>query len=246
MKKRFWGPACYLLTILGILAAAHLGSRTATVLAQSGHVARPHCLIVDPGHGGEDGGALSLTGRRESDYNLEIALRLDDLLHLLGYETKMTRKTDTAIYTTGQTIAQKKVSDLKERVRIVEETPGAMLLSIHQNTFSDGRYSGAQVFYAGTHNSQALAETMQAALVKSLNPGSNRKAKKSDGVYLMERITRPGVLIECGFLSNREEEARLGSATYQKRLCCVIGATVAEHIESLEKQENIANYIVNY
>lgn len=246
MKKRFWGPACYLLTILGILAAAHLGSRTATVLAQSGPVARPHCLIVDPGHGGEDGGALSLTGRRESEYNLEIALRLDDLLHLLGYETKMTRKTDTAIYTTGQTIAQKKVSDLKERVRIVEETPGAVLLSIHQNTFSDGRYSGAQVFYAGTNDSQALAEMMQAALVKSLNPGSNRKAKKSDGVYLMERITRPGVLIECGFLSNREEEARLGSATYQKQLCCVIAATVAGHIEIQDKQRDSATNTVNY
>lgn len=230
MKKRFWGPICYVLTILGILAAAHWGSRTATVLAQTTPVARAHCLVIDAGHGGEDGGALSVTGKPESGYNLEIALRLNDLLRLLGWDTRLTRSTDTAIYTSGQTIAQKKVSDLKERVRIVEQTPGAVLLSIHQNTFSDSRYSGAQVFYARTHGSQALAEALQEALVKVLNLGSNRKAKKSDGVYLMERISHPGVLIECGFLSNREEEVRLGEPDYQKRLCCVLASTVAQFL----------------
>lgn len=230
MKKRLWGPVCYLLTILGVIAAAYWGSRTATALAQTTPVTRPHCLIIDPGHGGEDGGALSLTGRRESEYNLEISLRLNDLLQLLGYDTKMTRKTDSAIYTEGQTISQKKVSDLKERVRIVENTPGGVLLSIHQNTFSDGRYSGAQVFYTDTDGSQALAEALQDSLVKSLNPGSNRKAKKSEGIYLMERITCSGVLIECGFLSNREEERRLQDSIYQRQLCCVIAATVTKWI----------------
>lgn len=227
MKKRYWGPVCYVLTILGVLVAAQWGSRTATVLAQTTPVARKHCLIVDAGHGGEDGGAVSCTGRSESAYNLDIALRLDDLFHLLGYETKMTRKTDTAIYTTGQTIAQKKVSDLKERVKIVQEVPGAVLISIHQNTFPDSRYSGAQVFYANTAGSEELAEMLQAALVTALNPGSNRKAKKSESVYLMERIDKPGVLIECGFLSNGEEEAKLRCPSYQKELCCVIAATVA-------------------
>lgn len=234
MKKRFMGPLYYFLTIVAVLAAAGWGSRTATVMAQNTPVTRDHCVVLDPGHGGEDGGAISCTGKLESSYNLEIALRLDDLFHLLGYETRMTRKTDTAIYTTGQTIAQKKVSDLKQRVAIVEETPGSILLSIHQNTFSDSRYSGAQVFYASTNGSQALAETLQRNLVESLNPGSNRKAKKSDGVYLMEQITRPGILIECGFLSNREEETLLQNPTYQKQLCCVIATTVAGWITAEE------------
>lgn len=234
MKKCFWGPACYVLTILGILAAAQWGSRTATVLAQTTPVSREHCLVVDPGHGGEDGGAVSITGRRESDYNLEIALRLSDLFQLLGYETRMTRKTDTAIYREGETIAQKKVSDLKQRVRIVEDTPGAVLLSIHQNTFPDSRYSGAQVFYAKTAGSQELAEKLQGALVSALNPGSNRKAKQSDGVYLLERITCPGVLIECGFLSNREEAAKLEDAAYQKQICCVVATTVIDYIIATE------------
>lgn len=239
MKKRFWGPVCYLLTILGVLGAAGWGSRTATVLSQTQPVQRPHCIILDPGHGGEDGGALSVTGRRECEYNLEIALRLNDLLQLLGYDTKMTRKTDTAIYKEGQTIAQKKISDLKQRVRIVEDTPGGVLLSIHQNTFSDGRYSGAQVFYASADGSKPLAEALQDGLVKALNPGSNRMAKKSDGVYLMEHISCPGVLIECGFLSNREEEARLKNPIYQRKLCCVIATTTVGWFNKIEYNNGI-------
>lgn len=232
MRKDFWVPACYILTILCVLAAAQWGSRAATAMAEAAPVARSHCLVIDPGHGGEDGGAVSCTGRPESGYNLDISLRLRDLFQLLGYDTRMTRTTDTAIYREGETIAQKKVSDLKERVRIVENTPGALLISIHQNYFSDGRYSGAQVFYAQSEGSRELAEALQGSLVTALNPGSSRKAKKSDGVYLMERIHCTGVLIECGFLSNGEEAALLASRTYQKRLCCVIASAVSEYIDS--------------
>lgn len=226
MGKRFWGTVYYVLTILAVLAAAHFGSRTATVLAEKSLLENRCTILIDPGHGGEDGGATSCTGRPESGYNLEIALRLRDLFQLLGCDTRMVRTTDTAVYTKGDTIAQKKVSDLKERVRMVEEIPNALLLSIHQNTFPDGRYSGAQVFYADTPGSQALAGQLQAALVSALNPGSRRKEKKADGIYLMEHISRTGVLIECGFLSNWEEEAKLRTAAYQKALCCVIAGTV--------------------
>lgn len=230
MGKRFLGPICYILTILGVLAAAQWGSYTATVLAESRPIARGCCFVIDAGHGGEDGGATSCTGQPESGFNLAIALRLRDLLELMGCNTRMIRTTDRAVYREGKTIAQKKASDLKERVRMVEETPNAVLLSIHQNYFSDGHYSGAQVFYASTPGSQELAERLQTALVASLNPGSNRKSKKCDSVYLMEHITGPGVLIECGFLSNHAEEALLGSATYQKRLCCVIAAIAAQSV----------------
>lgn len=230
MVRRILGPVCYILTIVGVLAAAQWGSYTATVLAESKPLPRGHCFVIDAGHGGEDGGATSCTGRLESGYNLDIALRLRDLLELLGRDTRMIRTTDTAVYTKGETIAQKKVSDLKERVRVVEQTDNALLLSIHQNYFSDSRYSGAQVFYADTPGSQALAENLQRALVSVLNPGSNRKCKKSEGVYLMEHITGTGVLIECGFLSNRQEEALLRSPTYQKQLCCVIAAVAVQNV----------------
>ncbi|MBQ8834548.1 MAG: N-acetylmuramoyl-L-alanine amidase [Oscillospiraceae bacterium] len=193
---------------------------------------REHCIVIDAGHGGIDGGATSCTGKLESTFNLEIALRLNDLLHFLGYETKMIRTTDTSVYTKGETIAQKKISDLKERVRMVNETENALLVSIHQNNFSDGRYSGAQIFYADTEGSQLLAKQLQDAFVSTLNPGSNRQSKQSSGVYLMEHIDCTGVLVECGFLSNAQEEAKLRSPDYQQRLCCVIAATMIRFLSN--------------
>ena len=157
---------------------------------------------------------------------------MDDLLHLLGYRTRKTRTSDVSIYTTGSTIAQKKVSDLKERVRIVNETENALLLSIHQNQFSDSRYSGAQVFYAKTTGSKELGQKLQTELVSALNPGSNRKSKPVSGVYLLENISCTGVLIECGFLSNPQEEARLRDEDYQKALCCVIAASLHQYLSN--------------
>lgn len=232
MKKRKGWIVFYLFTIAAVLLTAQWGSRTVTVIAENMPVEREHCIIIDAGHGGEDGGATSCTGVVESAYNLAISLRLNDLFHLLGYDTVMIRTTDISIYTKGDTIAQKKVSDLKERVRIVNETENGLLLSIHQNNFSDSRYSGAQVFYAGTAGSEQLAKQLQAALISALNPDSSRRSKKSDGVYLMEHIERTGVLIECGFLSNVEEEAKLSSAEYQQKLCCVIAATVSQYLSN--------------
>ncbi|MDO5399824.1 MAG: N-acetylmuramoyl-L-alanine amidase [Eubacteriales bacterium] len=235
-KGKSW-VLVYLLTALCVLLAACLGSRAVTVIAENTPVRREHCIVIDPGHGGEDGGATSCTGRLESAYNLEIALRLNDLLHLLGYDTRMLRTTDTSIYVTGDTIAQKKISDLKERVRIVNETENALLLSIHQNQFSDSRYSGAQVFYPNTPGSQQLAKQMQTALVSALNPGSSRKSKPCKGVYVMEHIRCPGVLVECGFLSNLEEEGRLRDRGYQQRLCCVIAASAIQFLTGADSAD---------
>lgn len=219
----------YLLIVILFLGIAKIGSNTVTVINQQQSVKRSHTIIIDAGHGGIDGGATSCTGVLESHINLEIALCLEDLFHLLGYDTVMIRKTDESIYTQGNTIASQKVSDLKERVRIVNETPGSFLISIHQNTFSDSRYSGAQVFYPKAGDSQKIAQAIQKELIKQLNPSSNRKAKSAKGVYLMDNINRPGVLIECGFISNREEEAMLRDPVYQRRICSVIASAVSTY-----------------
>ncbi len=229
--KREWSYF-YIFTAVTMLLICHWGSRAVSVFSENLPPEREHCILIDPGHGGVDGGATSCAGVLESQYNLEISLRLRDLLHLLGYDTRMMRTTDISIYTKGETIAQKKMSDLKERVRITNETENGILLSIHQNTFSDSRYSGAQVFYAQTEGSRALAEELQSAFAKTLNPGSSRRCKKSQGVYLMEHIARPGVLIECGFLSNPEEETRLRSRDYQQQLCCVIAGVLDQFLSN--------------
>ena len=224
------GPP-YALLMASILVLTLLGDSTVSVMSEA---VKPeqHVFVIDAGHGGIDGGATSCTGVLESRINLEIALRLNDLLHLLGYETVMIRTTDRSVYTQGQSIAAQKVSDLKERVRTVNETRNGVLISIHQNMYSDGRYSGAQVFYSRDVESRLLAEKLQRYFVEALNPGSNRKCKKAVGVYLMEHIKVPGVLIECGFLSNIEEEAKLRSPTYQMQLCAVIAATLSTHFGS--------------
>lgn len=225
MKGKNWLDLIYVLTLAGLLLAIFWGSRAVTVISERLPLRREHCFIIDAGHGGVDGGATSCTGKLESGFNLEIALRLNDLMHFLGCDTVMIRTTDTSIHIKGETIAQKKVSDLKERVRICNETENAILLSIHQNNFTESRYSGAQVFYASTEGSELLAGRLQDSFVRTLNPGSNREEKKANGIYLMEHIQCPGVLIECGFLSNPQEEARLRSSDYQKKLCCVIAST---------------------
>jgi N-acetylmuramoyl-L-alanine amidase len=187
-------------------------------------------IVIDAGHGGIDGGATSCTGVLESHINLEIALRLEDMFHLLGYDTVMIRKTDESIYTEGNTIASQKISDLKERVRIANETPNAILISLHQNTYSDSRYRGAQVFYGNDAQSKTLAQAVQKNLVAVLNPGSQRKSKSAKGVYLMEHISCPGILIECGFLTNKEEAALLKNDEYQAKLSYVLSRSILDFL----------------
>ncbi len=212
----------YLLVAILCIGGAYISSGAVTTYNQNSSVERSVTVVVDAGHGGIDGGATSCTGVLESAMNLEIALRLNDLLHLLGYDTVMIRTTDTSVYTEGNTIAAQKVSDLKERVRICNETENAILISIHQNTFSDSRYDGAQVFYADTEGSAALAKSLQAKLC------TGRTAKKAGSVYLLQNIKCTGVLVECGFLSNPEEEAKLREKGYQQYLCAVIATTLNE------------------
>ncbi len=220
----------YLFILAAFLLLGVGGSRVITVWSENVTITNGVTVVVDAGHGGVDGGATSCTGVLESQFNLEIAQKLNDLLNLLGINTVMIRQTDCSVYTEGETIAQKKVSDLKERVRIVNSTENAVLVSIHQNTFPQGRYSGAQVFYGKSEGSQMLAKTIQSNLVQTLNPGSNRQIKRADGIYLMQHVNCPAVLIECGFLSNPQEEYLLRTESYQQKLACVIACTISMHL----------------
>ena len=232
MLRRWFRYLIYPLTAFGVLFCAHWGSRMVSTFSESAPMAERTRIVIDAGHGGVDGGAISCTGIPESRYNLEIALRLEDLMQLLGYDTAMMRREDISIYTKGETIAQKKISDLKERVRIANESENTLLLSIHQNSFPDSRYSGAQVFYGASGNSEALANQLQDAFCKAQAPENHRKAKKSSGVYLMEHIRCTGVLIECGFLSTPAEEAKLRDPAYQKKLCGIIASGVSRFLSN--------------
>ncbi len=220
----------YLFVCAAVIMGAMLLSRAGSAVAVfSSETSTAPIVVIDAGHGGEDGGAISVTGVRESTLNLEISQRLNDLLHFLGIQTKMIRTEDISVYTEGETIAQKKVSDIHNRVAMVEKTPNALLVSIHQNQFSESQYRGAQVFYAS--GSQELAELLQRELAAQVDPKNHRECKQAKGIYLLEHISCPAVLIECGFLSNPAEEALLRDEAYQKKLASVIACTLASHLE---------------
>ncbi len=231
--NRLWKTIqIYGIVIFTLLICVKMGSNAVTTMSEIKTIERQHCVVIDPGHGGEDGGAVSRSGILESKFNLEIAQRLNDLMNLLGYDTKMTRTADISIYTKGETLSQKKISDLKERVKLISETDNAVLLSIHQNFYPDDRYSGAQTFFAKSKESEQLAKQLQVAFISFLNFNSNRQAKKSSGIYLMEHVQCPAVLIECGFLSNASDEAKLKDPEYQKKLCAVIAATTGQYLSN--------------
>lgn len=227
----------YVITIAAFILAATLTTEAVTALAEA-ELNKPSITIVlDPGHGGEDGGAVSCTGVLESKINLEVATRLDDLLHFMGYHTVMVRTQDVSIHSaSAQTISQKKVSDLKNRVALVNDTENALLISIHQNQFPESKYAGAQVFYAPTEGSRILAERTQGLLISALNPRSSRRCKSAAEVYLMKNIHCTGILVECGFLSNPAEEASLRTPEYQKKLCCVLACAADQF---LTEQQNM-------
>lgn len=223
----------YLYTIVLVLVLSVGLSHTTTQVSSSQAQLVTPVIIIDAGHGGIDGGTSGASGITESEINLNIALRLDDLMGLLGCERVMTRETSESISTEGNTIREQKRSDLNNRVSLVNSYPESILVSIHQNFYPQSKYSGSQVFYAATEGSQPLAERMQTRLNDTLHKGSERSCKKSDGVFLMEHIQTTGILIECGFLSNPTEEMLLQQPEYQKKLCCVIASILAQQVNGL-------------
>lgn len=183
-----------------------------------------HLLILDAGHGGEDGGAVSPSGALESNINLAVVKRMDGVLGLFGVRTFLLREEDISLHdSNAQTLRQKKRSDLLNRVFMVEAQANSTMISIHQNSYPDGRYSGAQAFYAPTEGSRILAQTMQEALRRALDPRNNRLEKQiPDTIFLMNHITCPAVLVECGFLTNPQEEQLLCSGGYQTKMATVL------------------------
>lgn len=229
MRKKSWKKSCSL-ALAGVLAVTavtvKLGAGKRGEEAFSPVRFPERQLILDAGHGGEDGGAVSLTGVPESNINLAVVLKLDQLLGFFGQAPILLRDSDISIYDPGcETLRQKKVSDLHNRVSAIEGTENAVVISIHQNTFSNPAYHGAQVFFRAGEESKALAELVQSALREGLDRENKRApAQIPDSVYLMKHITCPAVLVECGFLSNPSEEARLRESGYQTQLALCVAA----------------------
>ena len=231
MKKAVLYAICAVLALEALAVCGYSAAqfqKTAPAFAQQDAVT----VVIDAGHGGEDGGASSRSGVLESSINLEIAKITEDLLHFAGVRTQMIRTEDVSVYTEGGSIQQKKISDLKNRVKLVEQTPNALLLSIHQNFFPETKYHGAQVFYAKTPGSESLAAQVQETLRACADPENRRQIKPSESVYLMEKVTCTAILVECGFLSNEAEAERLTQRAYQQKLAASISGALCQFLET--------------
>ena len=178
-------------------------------------------IIIDAGHGGEDGGAVGIDATVEKQLNLEIALKLNDILSVMGYETRMVRTTDISIYEGDcKTLREKKVSDIRKRTAIMKEYENCLYVSIHQNKYEDSSIWGAQTFYSPNDNeSKSLAQFIQSSITTELQPSNKRLIKQSGtSIYVLYNATKPAVMVECGFISNHNELSQLKTEEYQSKM----------------------------
>ena len=189
-------------------------------------------VVIDAGHGGEDGGAEG-NGLVEKDLNLEIALRLADMLEGQGVSVVLTRDSDVLLYDKNDNYqGRKKALDLRKRLEITQSIEGAVLISIHMNYFPQEKYSGLQVYYS-KHDprSRILASLIQSHTKESLQPNNKRSIKEAtSSIFLLDNLTCPAVLVECGFLSNTEESHALSDPGYREKLTSVIFEAIMEYI----------------
>lgn len=191
-------------------------------------------IVIDAGHGGEDGGASGTDGTKEKDLNLLVAQSLADILTAAGYDVRMTRTDDRLLYDLYGDLTDytghKKTYDLRNRLRFTEEAGADLLLSIHMNKFPQPQYSGLQVYYSPTApESRTVAEVIRSYTKLYLQPENERETKAAtSSIYLLHRIQRPAVMVECGFLSNEEELTRLKDEIYRRQLSLVIACAAAE------------------
>ncbi len=178
-------------------------------------------IVIDAGHGGADGGAVSADGILEKDLNLQIAKTLAELMKISGYNVVMTRSTDTMLTCDGG--GSNKMQDLKARLEISAKYPEALTVSIHCNKFPSEKCKGLQVYYSDFDYAKKSADSVQSSVIALLQNDNHRTTKKADSsIYLLSRAKAPSILIECGFLSNPEECERLSDSDYQKKLALCI------------------------
>ena len=230
--KRKWIPiAVMLAAALIVYLVINFINRSSPVSVSS--VDRIDTVVIDAGHGGIDGGATGIGGVVEKSINLQIALKLKNVLQANGYRVVMIREADTSIHSSGKSIAQQKKSDMNNRLKIINETPNSLTVSIHQNHFEQQQYSGAQMFYGKVNtDSKILADCIQKRFGGTLQSDNKREIKQAGkDLYLMYYAKTPIVLVECGFLSNPIESALLSDDTYQNKVAFTIFSGIMDYLQ---------------
>ncbi|NLI60078.1 MAG: N-acetylmuramoyl-L-alanine amidase CwlD [Clostridiales bacterium] len=187
-------------------------------------------VAIDAGHGGIDPGAVSKSGVREDEINLRIAKKLQTYLENEGAKVVMTRKSDEGLYDKDYTGSRKR-QDMSRRVEILEKANPDMVISIHLNQFGQPQYFGAQTFYMkGSEEGKRLAQSIQEQLIRVLNRGNKREIKASDSFLILKAVQSPSVLVECGFLSNPQEETLLTTDDYQEEVAWAIYCGIISYL----------------
>lgn len=192
-------------------------------------------IIVDAGHGGDDGGAIGIDGTVEKNINLDIALKLEKILKFYGFNVIMTRTQDVMTCDDGlDSLRKRKISDIHNRFELMRKNPDAIFISVHQNKFEDSSQHGTQVFYSGNdERSKELAEAIQTSVTLTLQRKNDRVVKKSgSGIYLLYHAKIPAVLVECGFISNSDEVKKLKDESYRMKLAILIADGLLKYLSN--------------
>ncbi|MFR4154668.1 MAG: N-acetylmuramoyl-L-alanine amidase [Coprococcus sp.] len=207
-----------------------------TVSVMAGEEA--YFIVIDSGHGFFDAGKIGVSGALEKDINLAIALKLKADLESQGFHVRMTRENDVQLYD-GMRPSDKK-EDMQKRVSLMTDENCILAVSIHQNSFTEEKYRGAQVFYYGpSERSRGLAASIQQALIEFQDPDNTRQEKANEDYYLLRKETVPTVICECGFMSNAAEEALLKSEMYQEKTAWAISVGIVRYLNGSTEKGDI-------
>ena len=225
--KRFTLAVAMLLCLALLSGLFVTGEKSANVSAKA---TQRYTVIIDAGHGGFDGGAVAPDGTLEKDLNLSVALKLDSVLKIMGYDTVLVRDTDVSTADDKGTERSQKVSDIKARLRLTEKYKDALFVSIHMNKYTSPQPHGARVFYSQVDGSKELAECIQRSITAGVQTDNKRVVKKTTkDIYLLYHAVIPSVIAECGFISNPDDLLKLKSDEYQLKMAAAIAAGINDY-----------------
>ncbi len=230
MNKRILDIGMAVCLLAGVATAVIAGLHNNNTKAAAADTKEGYVIVIDPGHGGSDPGKVGCNNILEKDINLAISNELKSCLEEQGIKVIMTRTDDAGLY--SEEDSNKKAADMRERCRIIEENAADIVVSIHQNSYTDSSVAGAQVFYYKHSKSGAeLAQIIQDSLKNNVNPDNNRLIKANDSYYMLIHTKCPTVIVECGFLSNPGEAEKLSEEDYQKQIAEAISDGIKEYLQ---------------
>lgn len=236
MKQKHRIMNCLMVGLLFVSMVLIAREAAEFVASQKTAGVNPNMVVIDAGHGADDGGKVGINGAVEKELNLTIALRVKELLTAQGIDVVMTREDDAGLY--PKTGDNRKMRDMQKRVELINRERPALTVSIHQNSYTDERVSGAQTFYmTGSEEGKRAAEILQEQMITTLAPDKERVAKENGSYYLLKHVNGPIVIAECGFLSNAKEAELLCDEEYQEKVAWAIHLGILRYLNSSPLQE---------